>query len=142
MTPELHIRKASPADTSLISNLIRKSFHDVARRFDLTQKNCPKHPSNCTEEWIEKDLGRGVIYYLLEDNSSAAGCVGLEKASSDLCYLERLGVLPEFRHKGFGRKLVDHVFSRAKNNGARFVSIGTIGDDSKTEGMVPTNRIR
>ena len=32
----------------LFVDLISKSYGDLAERFDLDQKNCPKHPSNCT----------------------------------------------------------------------------------------------
>jgi ribosomal protein S18 acetylase RimI-like enzyme len=59
------------------------------------------------------------------------GCVAFEKANSDLCYLERLGVLPEARRKGFGRALVDHVISQANLYGAKQISIGIFADDTE-----------
>jgi GNAT superfamily N-acetyltransferase len=108
------IREASSADISLLSRLIRRSYRDVADRFKLTPANCPKHPSNCTNEWIENDLARWVSYYILEHSGIPAGCVAIEKANSDLCYLERLAVLPRERHKGLGRQLVEHVFHIAQ----------------------------
>ena len=113
MTSETHIRKADTTDTSLLSGLVSECFRDVAVRFGLTLENCPKHPSHYTDEWVEKDLARGVAYFVLGNDVMALGCVAIEKASSDICYLERLGVLPEARHNGFGRALVDHVISRA-----------------------------
>ena len=131
MIPEPHIREANSADVSLISSLIRESFRDVARRFGLTLENCPKHPSNCTDEWIENDFARGVTYYILESNRTAVGCVALEKANSDLCYLERLGVLLEARRKGFGRTLVDYVIFQANLYGAKQISIGIIANDTE-----------
>ena len=131
MIPEVNIREANSTDMSLVSGLIRESFRDVARRFGLTLENCPKHPSNCTDEWIENDFARGVTYYILETNRTEVGCVALEKANSDLCYLERLGVLPEARQNGFGRSLVDHVISQATLFRAKQISIGIIGDDTE-----------
>lgn len=131
MISEVHIREANSTEMSLVSGLIRKSFRDVARRFGLTLENCPKHPSNCTDEWIEKDIARGVTYYILESNRKAVGCVALEKANEDLCYLERLGILPEARRKGFGRTLVDHVIFRANLYGVKQISIGIIADDTE-----------
>ncbi len=123
------IRKANANDVSLLANLIRNSFQDVANRFKLTPQNCPKHPSNYTDQWVENDLKRGVIYYILEDNSEAAGCVALEKADDDICYLERLAVLPGKRQKGFGLALVNRIFSDAGAMGAKKISIGIIADD-------------
>jgi len=131
MIPETHIREANSTDMSLVSGLIRKSFRDVARRFGLTLENCPKHPSNCTDEWIENDFDRGVTYYIFESNRTAVGCVALEKANSDLCYLERLGVLPEARRNGFGKALVDYVICQAHLHGAKQISIGIIANDTE-----------
>ncbi len=120
------IKTASLDEVALLCRLIRDSFRDVAERFSLTPENCPKHPSNYTEEWVQKDFDRGVTYFILSHNNDPAGCVALEKANDDLCYLERLAVLPEKRRKGFGRSLVDHAFSRAQAMGAKEMSIGII----------------
>ena len=127
----MHIRKAGATDISLLSELIRLSFRDVADRFKLTAANCPKHPSNCTDEWVENDFRRGVSYYILEHKSVAAGCVAIEKANPDLCYLERLAVLPHERNKGLGGKLVEHIFHKARNLGAKRISIGIIAEQTE-----------
>ena len=132
MTAETtYIRAAGAVDIPVLSGLIRVSFRDVAERFALTLENCPKHPSNCTDEWIENDLSRGVTYYILEHDGTPVGCVALEKANSDLCYLERLGILPQSRRKGFGKALVDNVFVEARALGAKQISIGIISDDTE-----------
>ena len=126
MKNENIIKVADSTDIRLLSRLIRESFLDVAKRFDLTLENCPRHPSNCTDEWIENDFNRGVTYYILENESLPIGCVALERASEDLCYLERLSVLSAYRRNGFGRKLVDHVIEQANLFGAKLISIGII----------------
>ena len=89
--------------------LIRASFADVAGRFDLTPENAPTHPSNCTPEWILTAMGKGVAFLLLESPQGAVGCVAVERADREVCYLERLAVLPEYRRKGHGRELVGHA---------------------------------
>ena len=75
------IRKANPEDADSIARIIRESFRDVAVRFSLSAENCPKHPSNCTDGWVQNDIARGVVYYILEHNGTPAGCAALEKAS-------------------------------------------------------------
>ncbi len=130
-TKTIYIREAEASDVPLLSGLIRDSFRDVAERFHLTPENCPKHPSNCDPEWIENDFARGVTYYILEHNGIPAGCVALEKASPDLCYLERLAVLERNRRQGFGRALVDHVFVEAKAIGRQRIGIGIIAADTE-----------
>ena len=38
-------------------------------------------------------MERGVLYFALEIENKVVGCVACEKASSNVCYLERLAVL-------------------------------------------------
>jgi ribosomal protein S18 acetylase RimI-like enzyme len=125
------MRKADHRDLSLLAAIIRDSYRDVAERFGLTSENCPKHPSNCTEGWIKKDFVRGVVYYILEHNYIPIGCVALEKAGSDLCYLERLAVSPAFRRNGFGKMLVEYIFDQAKTRKISRISIGIISEQTE-----------
>ena len=128
MKSAIKIRDATAKDVELLADIIRKSFRDVAIRFSLTPENCPKHPSNCTAAWVESDRNRGVRYFIASRNDEPIGCVGLESPNSDLCYLERLSVLPEMRRRGYGRALTLHALKSAKAVGAKQVSIGIIAD--------------
>ena len=125
------IRAATNDDVSLLAALIRTSFRDVAERFNLTLDNCPTHPSSCTVEWIESALEKSVRYYLLEDKGKPCGCVALERARPEVCYLERLAVLPESRRMGFGKALVKHVLGEAERIGAKRVEIGVIAEHTE-----------
>jgi len=125
------IRKATTEDLEVLANIISGSFRDVATRFSLTQDNCPKHPSNCTTSWIEADMARGVQYFILSANGNPIGCVGIEFPGNDVCYLERLCVLPEMRGKHFGIKLVRHALSFAAAKGIRKASIGIIAEHAE-----------
>jgi len=127
----IHIREANSVEASLLCRLIRQSYLDVAKRFKLTSANCPKHPSNCTAGWVENDFARGASYFVLEHKAIPAGCVAIESANADLCYLERLAVLPHERKKGFGGRLVEHVFGIARERQAKKISIGIIAKQSE-----------
>ena len=120
------IKSADIKDIAALSGLIRDSYRNVAQRFGLTPENCPKHPSNCTDEWIRNDFKRGVSYYLLEHNGRPAGCAALEIPEPGLGYLERLAVLPASRRNGFGGRLVDHVLLQAADSAIKKISIGII----------------
>jgi N-acetylglutamate synthase-like GNAT family acetyltransferase len=125
------IRPCTQKDIGVLAETIRRSFQDVALRFELTLDNVPRHPSNCTEYWIQKDMKRGVTYYALENENLVAGCVAIEKADSNGCYLERLAVLPDKRRHGFGKALVTYVLSEARNFRAKRVNIGIIADQTE-----------
>ncbi len=131
MMANFKIRAGTQKDIAVLTEIIRGSFRDVADRFGLTQENCPKHPSNCTVDWVQGDMDRGVTYFIFEDDGLASGCVALEPAGSELCYLERLAVRPPQRRRGFGRALVDYVLAEAKRSGARRVSIGIIAGQTE-----------
>jgi diamine N-acetyltransferase len=125
------IRVCTPKGIEVLVETIRKSFQDVAERFDLTKENAPRHPSNCTDDWIQKDMERGVTYFVIENENIVVGCVVLEQANPEVCYLERLAVLPDQRRRGFGKKLVTHVLSEAKSLGAHRVNIGIIAQQTE-----------
>ena len=114
MIMEFSIRDATNDDITLLTTLIRNSFRDIAERFNLTPENCPTHPSNCTSEWIESALKKGIKYYIMEKKNVPCGCVALKRAQSDVFYLERLSVLPQFRRNGFGEVWVNHAVNEAK----------------------------
>jgi N-acetylglutamate synthase-like GNAT family acetyltransferase len=130
MTAKVQIRTADSHDICLLSRLIRAGYLTVAERFNLTPENCPKHPSNCNEDWIADDFKRDVVYYILENDGLPVGCAALEKADSTHCYLERLAVKPSHRKKGFGRKLVDHVLAAAGALNMDSIGIGIISQQT------------
>ncbi len=128
---DYRIRPCTRQDSAALAETIRTAFRDVAGRFGLTEENCPRHPSNCRADWIEKDMDRGVTYYVLESGGRVAGSVGLERVRPGLCNLERLAVLPDQRKRSFGRALVSHVFTEARKLGCNTVRIGVIADQAE-----------
>ena len=125
------IRICTEEDARVLAETIRKSFRDVAERFGLTSENAPRHPSNCTVDWIRKDMEGGVTYFVIENKNHVVGCVALERPNPEACYLERLAVLPEQRRRGFGKALVNHVLSESKLLGVNYVSIGIIAEQTE-----------
>lgn len=122
------IREASSGDIPLLASLIRVSFRDVAERFGLTRENCPTHPSFCTDAWVRKAMEKRVRYFVLESDGSACGCAALERAGEEVCFLERLAVLPAFRRRGYGEVLVRKVMDEARAGGALRLEIGIISE--------------
>jgi N-acetylglutamate synthase-like GNAT family acetyltransferase len=125
------IREANKADKGTLVALLRDSFRDVAEKFNFTVENCPKFAGFNVKERVDSDFEKGLRYFILEEKGRACGCVALEKAGPDLCYLGRLAVLPEYRNKGFGQAMVKHLFEQAKTIGYRRVEIGIISKHIK-----------
>ena len=125
---EYRIRVGTSVDIDVLAEIIQDSFLDVAEQFGLTPQNSPTHPSNCRSEWIIREMNRGVTYYILELGEQAAGCVALERINDEVCYLERLAVLPGQRRQGFGEALVKHALTEAMNLGVFRVQVGIIAE--------------
>jgi GNAT superfamily N-acetyltransferase len=130
METNLNIRAATLKDKEVLADIIQRSYQTVARSFNLTPDNCPRHPSNCTPEWIAHDLDRGVAYFLLSEHQYPVGCAALERADERTCYLERLAVLPEYRHNGQGEKLVNFIIEKARIYKADTLGIGIIEEQA------------
>ena len=100
---EYVIEEAAEADADLLASLIRRAFADVAVRFGLTPKDSPRHPSNCSPDWIRSAFALGIRHFVLKTPGGPAGCVALEQANAHVCYLERLAVLPAYRQEWLRR---------------------------------------
>ena len=111
--------------------VIQKSFYTVADEFGLTVQNCPTNPAFLNESDLLTKKEKNVLMYGLFDEGNQIGFVALEKPSPDstVFYLERLAVLPEYRHKGYGRLLMDYAFEVVKKNSGKKISIGIINEN-------------
>lgn len=127
------IKEATHKDLATIAMLVSESNKDVAVKFGLNAENCPKHPSFCTQSWIEADLARGESYFIFEEGALAIGCVAYENPSAGLAYLNRLSVLPLHRNRGVGTRLVQHIVRHARSASIQTISIGVIGEHTELQ---------
>lgn len=108
------------------AEVIRDSFATVAAEFHLTAENCPTHPSMISAEALAEMEQRGVRMFGRFVEDRMAGFVALEILTEGECSIEKLAVLPKFRHRGFGGSLLCHALSEAKRSGGKTVSIAII----------------
>ena len=127
------IREAGAQDLATLAQLVRESNKDVAVTFGLTADNCPKHTSLCTEDWVRADFARGERYFILEDRGAPVACVAYENPSPGLAYLNRLSVLPAYRRRGVGERLVGHIVDLARAASIATISIGVIGEHGELQ---------
>lgn len=108
--------------------VIRAAFRTVAEQFDLTEQNCPSHPSFMTAAQLRAELDNGMKLYGLFQDDCLLGTVGLKQPEEDKYSLERLAVLPEYHRQGCGRKLVEFICETTKVRGGRRVGIAIINE--------------
>lgn len=127
------------------AEVIRASFRTVAEEFGLTEDSASTHPSFITDHQVEELRDNGLIFFGYYLTGKLVGFVAVEKADDTLFYMEKLAVLPEYRHRGYGLDLVKYALEYAKNRGGKTLSIGIINEHAvlkdwyKTTGFTETS---
>lgn len=112
-------------------DVIRESFSTVADEFGLTKENSPSNGAFLDYGRLFDDYKRGIKMFGLFKNEKQIGFVALEKKDNSLFYLEKLSVLPEHRHKGYGRMLMDFAKGFVAEHGGSEISIGIIYENKR-----------
>ncbi len=108
--------------------IIKESFQTVASEFGLTRENNPSNPAFLSKERLIKLKNLRVWFYKLMYNEEPVGFITIEQSKEDntIFYIEKLAVIPEFRHNGFGRQLMDFAILKILNEGGEKVSVALI----------------
>ena len=109
--------------------IIHKSFITVAGEFGLTKDNCPNHTAFLPIDKLIRQYENGTNMILYHHNGEYVGYFSLVN-NGESVELNNLSVLPEYRHLGIGKKLVEYAKNYViKNTGAKKITIGIIEDN-------------
>ena len=111
-------------------DIIRSSFITVAEEFGLTENNCPSHTAFMPIDKLQKQFDDGRPMFLFYQDDVPVGYFSLAKCSDKEWELNNLAVLPEYRHLGIGKSLVDYAVTTVKNYGGNKISIGIIEENA------------
>ena len=64
------------------------------------------------------------LMYIYEQEGVPCGYYSLLKQENEECELNNLAVLPEYRHIGIGKKLLEHAYESARTAGCKAINIG------------------
>jgi ribosomal protein S18 acetylase RimI-like enzyme len=117
-------------DVSIITEVVNNSFITVAKEFCFTKENAPTFPAFIGEDRIESDLNRGLIMYGYSFKNKIIGCVGYSIRNGNYL-IERLAVLPEFRHKNIGKKLMKYAEQKIIENNGTLIEINIVNENKK-----------
>ena len=126
----MEIKTIEKAELPAALGVIRRSFATVAEEFGLTRENCPKHTSFLPMEYLETQFGWGWIMFGLYENGEIVGYVSLSKGEDGAYELHHLAVLPEFRHHGGGKRLLDRAKETVVQSGGTTITIGIIEEST------------
>lgn len=112
-----------------IDNLIENGFFNLAvieyaTTYDVAdiakiEKVCFSTP--WSENAIRESMNAGTDFYIARVNGDVAGYMGLTKIAGE-GYVTNVAVLPQYRRKGVGKKLLEYVISASKDE-LEFISL-------------------
>ena len=126
----ISIAKVKTSDLPECLEVIHQSFKTVADAFGLTRENCPKHTSFIPLSFLETQMNWGWHMYALYTGEKIIGYMSLSKEGEDTFELHNLAVLPEYRHNGLGKLLLDHAKEAVRTLGGKSIKIGIIEEST------------
>jgi ribosomal protein S18 acetylase RimI-like enzyme len=114
-----------------LAKIIADSFITVARDFNITKQNAPDNPAFITAERLAEAIDNGSMFwiYRLKENDMA-GCVSITPSVQENRYfIDRLAVLEQYRHHGYGKQLLDFACREIFKNGGKYAVIAIIDEN-------------
>lgn len=105
-------------DNFTIERMNSKTILDVSK----IEQACFSRPWSLKS--IESELNNECAYfYTIRDNDNIIVGYGGMHIIIDECYVDNIAVLPEYQHKGIGKRIVNHLIEVAKSKGCNFISL-------------------
>lgn len=113
------------------AEIIRRSFITVAEEMGLTKENAPTNPAFIEDSKLMEGLNAGIKMFGIKNSGRLVGFMALEKNDDTTYYLEKLAVLPEVRHLGYGGRFISYAVDYVKKAGGSNISIGIIYENKR-----------
>ncbi|HWQ76187.1 MAG TPA: GNAT family N-acetyltransferase [Syntrophomonas sp.] len=133
------IKQIKAGDLPACLDVIHKSFQTVADEFGLTSENCPTNGAFMPLTRLENDYKKGDQMYGLYEGDNIVGFVQLVKKENGVFELEKLAVLPEHRHKGYGKQLLRFSAETVSELGRTVIVIGIIEENTRLKDWYTQN---
>ena len=133
----MEFKKASPVIFDECVKVIRNSFITVANHFNLTKENAPINPAFIEIDALNKMYEKNIDMFIVLENDVYIGFVAIEKANNEIYYMEKLAILPEYRHKGYGKKISIGIINENDILKKWYLSYGFIETETKVFKHLP-----
>ena len=106
------IREVKREDIPTCVGLIRSSFMTVADEYGITKENAPRFTAFAISDdrlyWHMDQEHRPM--FVSEEDGVLCGYYSLLIQEDRECELNHLSVLPQYRHRGIGKQLLEHSY--------------------------------
>lgn len=124
------IFEVEEAELTRCLEVIHRSFATVAEEFSITPENCPKHTSFMPLYFLEAQMGWGWHMLGLYAGKQMIGYMSVSAEADNAYELHNLAILPEYRHCGYGKQLLDHAKTLVKQLGGAKLKVGIIEESA------------
>lgn len=131
MWEENMIRQIEIAEINECASVIRDSFKTVALEFGINQENCPGHTSFISTEKLQKQYTSNRPMFVYVKDSKIVGYCSLSSNKDGSYELDNVAILPEYRHKNFGKEMIEFAKCKVKKMGSNKITIGIIEENVK-----------
>lgn len=104
-----------------IQSLLTQYFQELDR--DLTFQHIDQELNDLAQKYAAP---QGGLLIALTENDCAVGCVAFRRVNSRQCEMKRLFVLPAYRSKQVGQRLVEAVLENARRAGYQEMLLDTL----------------
>lgn len=126
------IKEICKDDVIMCVSVIRESFGTVAREYGITETNAPRFTAFATTEerlnW-HLNMEHRPMYGCYYEDGKMVGYYSLLLQDNQECELNNLCVLPDYRHKKIGYKLLENAFENARRLNCTKMNIGIVEEN-------------
>jgi len=119
------------------ANVVRHSFATVAEEFGYTDS--PEFTTNITNELLAEKTINGYYPFGACVDGELVGFVSIIDKGDRAYEMAKLTVLPEFRHLGYGKALLDFCKQKVRELGGRKIIINLMEDDMRLKNWYLAN---
>jgi len=125
------IKQLDQSDILLAVDVIRASFLTVAEEMGITEENCPRYVGFVTTvERLQTQLDWGWQQYGCFQDDKLVGYVSVSKESDGVFEIHNLAVLPNCRHKGYGKQLLNYCALKIRESGGNKINISIVEENT------------
>lgn len=86
----------------------------------------PRYPSESRHGLsVERLLAEAVPFFLLRSDGIPASCGGVKLVGAEYGEIKRMYVRPQFRGRGFGKMMLEHLAAHARGHGVALLRLET-----------------
>jgi len=122
----------SDRDLEAITGVINESFLTVAQEFGFTREKAPTFPAYISQDILRKQRENGLELYKYIKEEKMVGCIGFKDLNQDHRFrIERLAVLPKYRHFGIGSKLMRFALSTIASRNGKYAEVEIVNENTR-----------